>query len=56
MSFKSVLFDGAKSAEPPTKLGMALAMAFKILPFESLVAISAVSEKLGMFHEWCLFM
>ena len=38
--FNSVLFDGAKSALPPKKPTTLFAIAFKISPFESLVAMS----------------
>ena len=31
MPFNSVLFEGAKSADPPIKPGIAAAIAFKIL-------------------------
>ena len=47
MSFNSVLFDGARSAEPPIKLGIAVAMALRIFPLESLVAISLSFVKSG---------
>ena len=47
ISFNSVLFDGPKSALPPKNPGIAFAIAFKILWFESLVATLESASNVG---------
>ena len=47
MLFSIVLFEGPRSALPPTNPGIAFAMAFRIFPLLSLVATPLPASKVG---------
>ena len=48
MSARLVLFDGARSAEPPTRFGMTFAMAFSTFPLAARVARDSPAAKAGI--------